>query len=98
MVDPTHRLRLPFNVNAFDVRLRVQHRAFNILAEMAMKSQDPSHDNGYIYRNGYVAMLQGSYSKRGMSLPNPKVEMPLAETQMATVLSNADPHGAGRHC
>ena len=31
-----------------------------------------------------------------MSLPNPKVEMPLAETQIATVLSNADPHGAGR--
>ena len=68
MVDPTHRLRLPLNVNAFDVRLRVQHRAFNVLAEMAMKSQDPSHDNGYIYRNGYVAMLSGSYSKRGMSL------------------------------
>ena len=33
-----------------------------------MKTQDPSHDNGYIYRNGYVAMLSGSYSKRGMSL------------------------------
>ena len=68
MVDPTHRLRLPLNVNAFDFRLRLQHRSFNILAEMAMKSQDPSHDNGYIYRNGYVAMLSGSYSKRGMSL------------------------------
>ena len=68
MVDPTHRLHLPLNVNAFDVRLRVQHQAFNVLAEMAMKSQDPSHDNGYIYRNGYVAMLSGSYSKRGMSL------------------------------
>ena len=68
MVDPTHRLHLPLNVNAFDVRLRVQHRAFNVLAEMAMKTQDPSHDNGYIYRNGYVAMLSGSYSKRGMSL------------------------------
>ena len=68
MVDPTHRLRLPLNVNAFDMRLRVQHRSFNILAEMAMKTQDPSHDNGYIYRNGYVAMLSGSYSKRGMSL------------------------------
>ena len=47
---------------------------------------------------------QGSYYKNRfkaipgtvMSLPNPKVEMPLAETQMATVLSNADPHGAGR--
>ena len=68
MVDPTHRLRLPLNVNAFDMRLRVQHRSFNILAEMAMKTQDPSHDNGYIYRNGYVAMLSGSYSRRGMSL------------------------------
>ena len=68
MVDPTHRLRLPLNVNAFDMRLRVQHHSFNILAEVAMKTQDPSHDNGYIYRNGYVAMLSGSYSKRGMSL------------------------------
>lgn len=68
MTDPTHRLHLPLYVNAFDVRLRVQHRSFNVLAEMAMKSQDPSHDNGYIYRNGYVAMLSGSYSKRGMSL------------------------------
>lgn len=68
MTDPTHRLHFPLYVNAFDVRLRVQHRSFNVLAEMAMKTQDPSHDNGYIYRNGYVAMLSGSYSKRGMSL------------------------------
>lgn len=68
MTDPTHRLRLPRYVNAFDVRLRVQHRSLNVLAEMAMKTQDPSNDNSYIYRNGYVAMLSGSYSKRGMSL------------------------------
>ncbi len=68
MTDPTHRLRLPRYVNAFDVRMRVQHRSLNVLAEMAMKTQDPSNDNGYIYRNGYVAMLSGSYSERGMSL------------------------------
>lgn len=68
MTDPTHRLRLPRYVNAFDVRMRMQHRSLNVLAEMAMKTQDPSNDNGYIYRNGYVAMLSGSYSKRGMSL------------------------------
>ena len=68
MTDPTHRLRLPRYVNAFDVRMRVQHRSLNVLAEMAMKTQDPSNDNGYIYRNSYVAMLSGSYSKRGMSL------------------------------
>ena len=68
MTDATHRLNLPHNVNAFDVRASLQHGAFSVLAEYAMKGQDPSFDNGYIYRNGYVAMLSGSYSKRGMSV------------------------------
>ncbi len=47
---------------------------------------------------------QGSYYKNRFTaipatinaLPSPKVRMPLAETQMATVLSNADPQGKGR--
>lgn len=68
MADATHRLRLPHYVNAFDIRARVQHGGLNILAEYAFKTQDPSFDNGFVYRNGYVAMLSGSYSKRGMSL------------------------------
>ena len=68
MVDATHRLNLPRNVNAFDVRARLQHGAFSILAEYAAKGQDPSFDNGYISRTGYVAMLSGSYSKRGASV------------------------------
>ena len=67
-VDATHKLNLPHYVNAFDVRARLQHGGWNILAEYAKKSQDPSFDNGYIYRNGYVAMLSTSYSKKGMSL------------------------------
>lgn len=67
-VDATHKLNLPHYVNAFDVRARLQHKGWNILAEYAQKSQDPSFDNGYIYRNGYVAMLSTSYSKKGMSL------------------------------
>ena len=49
-------------------------------------------------------MSQGSYYKNRFkaipatikALPSPKVRMPLAETQMATVLSNADPQGKGR--
>ena len=68
MTDPTHRLHLPRYVNAYDVRFHLQHRSFNVLAEIAMKTQDPSKDNGYIYRNGYVSMLSCSYSKRGKSL------------------------------
>ena len=47
---------------------------------------------------------QGSYYKNRFkaipatikALPSPKVRMPLAETQMATVLSNAAPQGKGR--
>ena len=47
---------------------------------------------------------QGSYYKNRFkaipatikALPSPKMRMPLAETQMATVLSNADPEGKGR--
>ena len=68
MADPTHRLNLPENVNAFDVRTRLQKGNVSLLAEYAQKTDDPSFDNGYIYRHGYVAMLSGSYSKRGMSL------------------------------
>ena len=67
-VDAAHRLNLPTTVHAFDVRARLQSGAWNVLAEYAQKSQDPNFDNDYIYRRGYVAMLSGSYSKRGMSL------------------------------
>ncbi len=67
-VDATHKLRMPENVNAFDVRARVQKGNVSVLAEYAQKTQDPSFDNHYIYRKGNVAMLSASYSKRGMSL------------------------------
>ena len=68
MADPTHRLNLPENVNSYDLRSRLQKGNVSLLAEYAHKTQDPSFDNGYIYRQGYVALLSGSYSKRGMSL------------------------------
>lgn len=67
MADETHRLKLPTNVRAFDVRARLQKSGFNVLAEYAYKSQDPSFDNGYIYHHGNVAMLSASYSQRGIS-------------------------------
>lgn len=68
MVDATHKLNLPRNVNAFDVRAMLQTGGLRLLGEYAWKSQDPTFDNGYIYRNGTVAMLSASYSKSGMSL------------------------------
>ena len=68
MVDATHRLRLPASVNAWDARLNYQQGPLSVLAEYAGKTQDPSFDNGYIYRRGSVAMLSGSYSQRGASV------------------------------
>lgn len=68
MVDNVHKLNLPKNVNAFDLRARLQKGNVSVLAEYAQKTQDPSFDNDYIYRKGYVAMLSASYSKRGMSV------------------------------
>lgn len=63
----THNLVLPEKVGAFDVRANLRKGNWNFLGEYAQKSQDPSFDNGYIYRNGRTLLLSGSYSKRGMS-------------------------------
>ncbi len=63
-----YRLNLPSAVGSFDVRSQLQIGSYNILAEYAVKSQDPSFDNGYIYRRGNALLLSASYSKRGMSL------------------------------
>ena len=67
-VDATHKLKMPENVNAWDARVNVNHKGFNVLAEYAQKTQDPSFDNGYHYGRGNVAMLSTSYSKKGMSV------------------------------
>lgn len=67
MVNPVQRLNLPEVVSAFDVRTRYQQANYSLMAEYAMKSQDPSFDNGYIYKKGNALMLSASYSKRGMS-------------------------------
>ena len=62
-----YRLNLPKNVHAFDGRTSLRVGDYSFLAEYAWKSQDPSFDNGYIYRHGQALMLSASYSKRGVS-------------------------------
>lgn len=65
--DPQHSLRQPEYVNSWDARTTLQKGGLRVLAEYAQKTQDPSFDNGYIYRKGYAAMLSASYSQRGLS-------------------------------
>lgn len=67
MADAFHALNVPNGVDAFGVRTAYHAGGLHLLAEGAYKTQDPSLDNGYIYRKGYVAMLSGTYSKKGMS-------------------------------
>ncbi len=62
-----YRLNLPLNVNSFDVRSNFHKGNWDVLAEYAWKSPDPSYDNNYTYRHGSALMLSGSYSKTGLS-------------------------------
>ena len=66
--DPTHRYNLPKYVNAWDARINLNKGPWGVLVEYAHKSQDPSFDNRYSYRDGHVAMLSTSYSKKGLSI------------------------------
>lgn len=65
--DFSHKLNLPNNIAAFDARVKLRLRDFNILAEFATKNNDPNADNGYIYRRGNVVLLSASYSSKGFS-------------------------------
>ncbi len=62
-----YKLNMPATVHAFDARSRFQMGDYSILAEYALKTQDPCFDNGYIYRRGNAALLSASYSSRGIS-------------------------------
>jgi hypothetical protein len=65
--DASHRLNLPKNVAAYDLRVHLQKGDYSFLAEYAEKANDPSFDNYYIYKKGTALLLSGSYAKSGIS-------------------------------
>jgi hypothetical protein len=56
---------LPDNVAMYSGRVQVQRGGWMMMGEYAHKINDPSADNGYIYRNGRGIFLNTSYSKKG---------------------------------
>jgi hypothetical protein len=60
-------LKLPENVAAYATRLNLIRGGWNFMGEYAMKYNDPSFDNGYIYKNGSALLLNLNYSKKGMA-------------------------------
>lgn len=67
-VDPSKKLNLPENVGAYDIRAQIDHNNYNLIVEYAQKNNDPSSDNRWIYKNGNVLFLSGSYSTKGKSI------------------------------
>lgn len=62
-----YKLNMDPMVHTFGVRTCLQSGPYSFMAEYAWKTQDPSKDNDYIYRNGSAVMVSASYSKKGLS-------------------------------
>lgn len=64
--DPVYNF--PENVGAFSGRLNLTHGMFSISGEYAHKINDPSNDNGYIYKDGNALFINTSFSAKGLGL------------------------------
>lgn len=64
--DPFYNL--PENVGASSVRFNLQRGGFLWSTEYAYKANDPSSDNGLIFRDGHGLLTQLSYSTRGFAI------------------------------
>lgn len=93
-----YKLNLPNYVSAFDVRTLFGKNGWNLLAEYAWKSQDPSYFNNYTYPHGDAIMLSGSYSKSGLGAliqvkrsENMAFHSQRTEEEAATYINNMPP-------
>ena len=66
--DQDSRFNLPENVATVGGRINISRGKFSINGEYAFKSNDPSTDNDFIYKNGEALFLQTTYSQKGFGL------------------------------
>ncbi len=66
--DQDSRFNLPENVATVGGRVNIHRGKFSIDGEYAYKANDPSTDNGFIYKNGEALFLQTAYSQKGFGL------------------------------
>jgi len=66
--DKSSIYNLPENVGATAGRIDLVHGNFTFNGEYAYKINDPSVENGFIYRPGESLLLQASYSTKGFGL------------------------------
>ena len=61
-------LYLPENVGSYALRSNLNFKGFSWTNEWAYKINDPSYDNGYIYRPGEAFISTLTYSKKGLGI------------------------------
>lgn len=61
--NPTYNL--PQNVGAGAGRISIMYKGFALNSEYAYKINDPSGDNGYIYKPGQAFLVNATYSTKG---------------------------------
>jgi hypothetical protein len=66
--DQNSQYNLPENVGAWASRFQARFGDFSLQGEYTYKINDPSADNGYIYKPGEGALLQASYSQKGFGI------------------------------
>jgi hypothetical protein len=59
--------KIPTNVAAFSGRMNLARGNVNLVGEYTYKINDPSADNGMIYKPGEALFIQGSYAVKGFS-------------------------------
>ncbi|MBL4708267.1 MAG: hypothetical protein JKY48_07505 [Flavobacteriales bacterium] len=66
--DQDSRFVLPENVSTVGGRINVSRGKVSVNAEYAYKINDPSADNGFIYKDGQALFIQTTYSQKGFGL------------------------------
>ena len=67
-ISGTYMYNLPRWVGAGEVRTQLRVKGFSLLAEYAVKANDPCAENNYNYRWGQAALASIGYSQKGLSV------------------------------
>lgn len=59
---------MPANVGSFAARLNIIQDKWNFYSEYVYKVNDPSNDNGYIYKPGEGLLIQANYASKGFGV------------------------------
>lgn len=59
---------LPENVGAWSYRFNLNHGGFHLETEYAMKINDPSADNNFIYKGGNALIINAGYATSGLGI------------------------------